>query len=262
MSLEVALRWSRSCGISWSRPVDQNAREETLWQEQWNKLLWGPQLELDKAEAASFAQAKTQAGLSGKGAQLGKGKRHWSNVAIYTNGCEPYPFELDMVVVEAVYFLWDEMCDKFKAEQHKIGDYGVATIPGKLPVSVGATFRTEGVQAPVSTGQNAPASKATSAANDPWVDYVPKGKGSSRFGLGVSSMPYRPQLKVKGISRSCALCPFEILYADGAQITTPRVSECPFEIFKGLSTLNLPFTFGWWFSTSESLTLLPQGMIQ
>ena len=42
----------------------------------------GSQLELDKAEAASFAQAKTQAGLSGKGAQLGKGKRHWSNVAI------------------------------------------------------------------------------------------------------------------------------------------------------------------------------------
>ena len=50
------------------------ATEETLGQEQWNKLLWGPQLELDKAEAASFAQAKTQAGLSGKGAQLGKEK--------------------------------------------------------------------------------------------------------------------------------------------------------------------------------------------
>ena len=72
-------------------------------------------------------------------------------------------------------------------------------------------------------------------------------------------MPCRPQLKVKGISRSCALCPFEILYADGAQITTPRVFECPFEIFKGLSTLNLPLTVGWRFSTSESLPLFASG---
>ena len=117
--------------------------------------MWGPQLELDKAEAASFAQAKTQAGLTGKGAQLGKGKRHWSNVAIYTNDYEPYPFELDMEVVEAVYFSWDEMCDKFKAEQqHKIGDY---------------QFQWE---------QAKTCRKASSAANDPWVHYVPKGKGS------------------------------------------------------------------------------------
>ena len=134
------------------RPIDQNATE------QWNKLLWGPHLKLDKAEAASFAQATTQAGLTGKGAQLGKGKRHWSNVAIYTNDYEPYPFELDMVVVEAVYFSWDEMCDKFKAEQHKIGDYGVATIQGKPP------------QAPIPAGQNAPAAKASSAANDPCLE--------------------------------------------------------------------------------------------
>ena len=133
-------------------------------------------MELDKEEAASFAQAKTQAGLTGKGAQLGKGKRHWSHVAIDTNDYEPYPFELDMVVVEAVYFSWDEMCDKFKAEQHKIGDYGVAQ--GKPPVSVGATLRTEASQAPIPASQNAPAAKASSAANDPWVDYVPKGKGS------------------------------------------------------------------------------------
>ena len=72
-------------------------------------------------------------------------------------------------------------------------------------------------------------------------------------------MPYRPQLLVKGVSRSCALCPFGIFYADGAQITTPRVSECPFEIFNGLNTLNFPFTFGWRFSTSASLTLLASG---
>ena len=96
-------------------------------------------MELDKA----LLRPKTQAGLSGKGAQLGKGKRHWSNGAIYINDYEPYPFKLDMVVVEAVYFSWGEMCDKFKAEQHKIGDYGVATIQGKPPVSVGATLRTE-----------------------------------------------------------------------------------------------------------------------
>ena len=97
--LEVVQQLRRD--ILEGRPIDQNA---TLWQEQWNKLLWGPQLELDKAEAASFAQAITQAGLTGKGAQLGKGKRHWSNVTIYTNDYEPYPFDLDMVVVEAVYF--------------------------------------------------------------------------------------------------------------------------------------------------------------
>ena len=67
---------------------------------------------------------------------LGRVKRHWSNVAIYTDDYEAYPFELDIVVVEAVYFSWDEMCDKFKAEQHKSGDYGVATIQGKPPVSI------------------------------------------------------------------------------------------------------------------------------
>ena len=88
------------------------------------------------------------------------------------------PFELDMVVVKSVYFSWDEMCDKFKAEQREIGDYGVATIQGKPPVSVGATLRTEGTQAPILTGHNAPAAKASFAANDPWVDYVPNGKGS------------------------------------------------------------------------------------
>ena len=91
-----------------------------FWQEQWNKLLWGPQLELDKAEAASFAQAKTQARLTAKGAQLGKGKKHWSNVAIYTNDYERYPFELGLVVVEAVYFSWDEMCDKFKQSSTRL----------------------------------------------------------------------------------------------------------------------------------------------
>ena len=35
--------------------------------------------------------------------------------------------------------------------------------------------------------------------------------------------------------------------------------ECRFEIFNGLNTLNLPFTFGWRFSTSESLTLFASG---
>ena len=37
------------------------------------------------------------------------------------------------------------------------------------------------------------------------------------------------------------------------------MSESPFEIFNGLTALNLPFTVGWRFSTSESLTLVASG---
>ena len=64
------------------------------------------------------------------------------------------------------------MCDKFKAEQRKIGDYGVATIQGKPPSSVGATLRTEGNQAPGPVGQNA--QKLPLLQMIPGLDMCPK----------------------------------------------------------------------------------------
>ena len=51
----------------------------------------------------------------------------------YANWHEPYPFKLEAPVVSRVHFSWDEMCDKFRAESHKIGDYKVATAQGKPP---------------------------------------------------------------------------------------------------------------------------------
>ena len=98
-----------------SPPTETTTQDPNLWAEKWNQVMWGAQYELDMAEAKAVATAKSQAVISGKGLQLGKGKRHWSNAAIHTNYYEPFPFHLSLVVVESVYYSWDELCDKFEA---------------------------------------------------------------------------------------------------------------------------------------------------
>ena len=148
-----------------SPPTETTTQEPNLWAEQWNKVMWGPQFELDQAEAQTMAAAKNAAILSGKGWQLGKGKRHWSNVAIHTNSYEPYPFPLKMVIVDKVYFSWDEMCDKFKVPEHKVGNYSIATVQGKPPAPVVEQLGAEASQAPIpptttpATGKGGQASK-------------------------------------------------------------------------------------------------------
>ena len=122
--------------ILMSPPTEREPGVENLWQQHWNKVMWGNQLELDQADAAAMTTARAQAGQTGKGLQLGKGKRHWSNTAIHTSDYEPYPFELVFVTVDAIYFSWDELCDKCGKQEEKVGDYGVATIQGKPPMSV------------------------------------------------------------------------------------------------------------------------------
>ena len=124
-----------------SPPSETTTHENTLWAEMWNTVQWGAQYELDQAEAAAFAKARAEAG-SGKGLNLGKGKRHWSNAAVPTNYHEPYPRPLEFIVVDHIYFSWDEMCDKFKARDKKIGDYGVGTLKGPPPASAAATLST------------------------------------------------------------------------------------------------------------------------
>ena len=85
--------------IVMSAPADQNAQEETLWTEQWNKIMWGPQYELDLTDSKQATAAKANAQTTGKGMQLGKGKRHWSQAAIHSSYYEPYPFDLQFCVV-------------------------------------------------------------------------------------------------------------------------------------------------------------------
>ncbi|CAE7037861.1 unnamed protein product [Symbiodinium sp. CCMP2592] len=126
-----------------TKPPLPDSEEPTLWSETWNQIMWGTQLELDKAEAQAFSEASRAAAGTGKGLNMGKGKRHWSQVAIHANAYEPYPFELTLQVVDQIYFAWDEYCDKFRMESEKIGDYSVATTRGKPPAGVGATLRAE-----------------------------------------------------------------------------------------------------------------------
>ena len=125
------------------QPTEVDAQTTSLWDEQWFQTLWGNHLELDQADAAAFAAAKHTAASSGKGLQKGKGKRHWSSVAVHSDSYEPFPFDLNVLVVEAVYFSWDEYCDKFRKEDRKIGDYSVATVVGRPPVGVGDDLRSD-----------------------------------------------------------------------------------------------------------------------
>ncbi|CAE7529537.1 unnamed protein product [Symbiodinium pilosum] len=140
LRLEVVKELSQ---IMQSPPSETTTPETTMWAEQWNRIMWGAQYELDQAEAQAVAAAKSQATVSGKGLQLGKGKRHWSSVAIHTNYYEPFPFNLQLIVVDKVYFSWDEMCDKFKAQQHKVGNYSICTVQGKPPAPVVEELNTQ-----------------------------------------------------------------------------------------------------------------------
>ena len=160
--------------IVMSPPSEQGSPEDTLWAEQWNVLMWGPQHELDRAEETLCKTAKAAAMVSGKGLNHGKGGRHWSQVAIYSSDYAPYPFELDFLTVDGVHFVWGEMCDKFQKEEEKVGSYQLATIQGK-------PFK--------GAGQSSDQTASAAAAMNPPATLPPKakaGKGNGGRGKNAS----------------------------------------------------------------------------
>ena len=87
---------------------------------------------------------------------------------------------LQFVVVDHIFFSWDEMCDKFSAQSHKIGDYGVATRQGKPPPSVSASL---GGQTTTTQGSSAAAPAKGSMAPPTTVPT----KGGRGRGTGKAS---------------------------------------------------------------------------
>ncbi|CAE7787538.1 unnamed protein product [Symbiodinium sp. CCMP2592] len=163
-------------------PSESDSKTTSLWEEQWYQTMWGNHAELDRMDAEAFSSAKRDAVLSGKGLQKGKGKRHWSSAAVHTSAYSPYPFELHFQVVEAVYFSWDEFCDKYRKEDRKVGDYEVATVQGRPPVGIGAELRSDHTATDFASFGATPAASTATPAHAPAPTTPPtkggKGKGS------------------------------------------------------------------------------------
>ena len=91
--MEIVPELSR---ILFSGPENVDAKEETLWEEKWGQVQWGPQRELDEADKAAFGAALQESKGSGKGVSY-KGKRHWSAPMVHSSYYAPFPFELNIV---------------------------------------------------------------------------------------------------------------------------------------------------------------------
>ena len=166
-----------------STPEDVEATDATLWEHCWNKVIWGAQYELDKAEREAFSKAKIEAGVGGKGIATGKGKRHWSTALIHNNYYRPYPFDITTPVVEAVAYCWDEYCTKMGRADECVGDFNVATYQGK-PGGVPARVAEEldaGGDAPMG-GVPTPPSQAVSSAAGAAPSSPPKGASKGKSG--------------------------------------------------------------------------------
>ena len=125
--LEVSHAMSR---VMMSPPSNVDSREESLWTEKWNEVMWGQQLLLDQIDHTAYAAAKADAKGTGKGANFA-GRRHWSNTLLHNSYFSPYPLELELVQVEAVAFIWDKFCTKAAAPNECIGDLKMCTYGGK-----------------------------------------------------------------------------------------------------------------------------------
>jgi len=153
-----------------SPPTLVGAKEGSLWEQQWNALVWGSQWEYDEAERETFQRAKVSGHTAGKGSQAGKGRKHWSQALLHNSWFSPFPFELSLRTVEAVAFVWDEYCDKCNREDEKIGSYEIATYAGKP-----AAPQQDVEMAQASAGAG-PHSSATPS------EAMPKGKGRGTKG--------------------------------------------------------------------------------
>ena len=116
----------------------QGAEESTLWDHAWNKIAFGVQLELDRAEKEIFNQAHAAAKGGSKGISLGKSSRHYSSPLIYSSEYNPFPTSMTVIPVDEVFFSWDEYCDKTNSAQSKTGSYAAATSQDKPPLPVQA----------------------------------------------------------------------------------------------------------------------------
>ena len=115
-------------------PANVDAEEPDLWSECWNQTIWGTQYELDRAESAAYKEARDHTAITGKGVNRGKGRRHWSQALIHNDYYSPYPFSLELSVVDQIAFCWDEYCQKTGKQEECVGDLGVATYQGKPPL--------------------------------------------------------------------------------------------------------------------------------
>ena len=115
-------------------PANVDAEEPDLWSECWNQTIWGTQYELDRAESAAYKEARDHTATTGKGVNRGKGRRHWSQALIHNDYYSPYPFSLELSVVDQIAFCWDEYCQKTGKQEECVGDLGVATYQGKPPL--------------------------------------------------------------------------------------------------------------------------------
>ena len=126
--LEVNPELSR---ILQSPAQNVGSKDETLWIEKWNEVIWGNQWELDQLDHSAYAAAKQDAKVSGRGAFFPGGRRHWSNLLLHNSYFPPFPFELELTQVEAIAFIWDEYVTKAGHPQEAVGDLKACTYGGK-----------------------------------------------------------------------------------------------------------------------------------
>ena len=112
-------------------PNDENGSNESLWNEKWNEVIWGPQLEMDQLESQAYNQAKSDAKAGGRGTMYGGGRKHCSSTLLHNSYFSPYPFSIEINAVDHIAYVWDEFCDKAGHPQEKVGDVKACTYGGK-----------------------------------------------------------------------------------------------------------------------------------
>ena len=80
----------------------QGAEESTLWDHAWNKIAFGVQLEMDRAEKEIFNQAHAAAKGGSKGISSGKSSMHYSTPLIYSSEYNPFPISMTVIPVDEV----------------------------------------------------------------------------------------------------------------------------------------------------------------
>ena len=54
-------------------PNDENGSNESLWNEKWNEVIWGPQLEMDQMESQAYSQPSRKPGPKAEARCMGAG---------------------------------------------------------------------------------------------------------------------------------------------------------------------------------------------
>ena len=110
----------------------------------------GPKVEMKSFGAASGSMTNSttppiKRPTLEEGISYGGGRKHWSNMLLHNSFYSPYPFDLDLVQVEAVAFSWDEFCMKSGVPNEAVGDTKQCTFKGKPSASVvGPNLEAEG----------------------------------------------------------------------------------------------------------------------